>query len=73
MTDETAVGVAELAITLSASKDKVYRMARANEIPGFRIGREWRFFTSKVLEHLNPTADPWAQSSQSRHARRRAA
>lgn len=35
--------VAEVARYLRLSEAKVYRMAKAGEIPAIRIGRAWRF------------------------------
>lgn len=69
--DEDAFTPIQLARHLNCSKDKVLRMARAGEIPSFRIGRLWRFFPSQVDQVLDRKPDPWAQSNQSR-ARRRA-
>lgn len=67
---ETAVSVTDIARLLHKSKDTIYRLARAGSIPGFKVGGEWRFFESKVIDHLNATPEPWAQSSRSRRARR---
>ena len=61
-------GIAEL---LKVSTDKVRSMAIAQEIPGFKVGRLWRFFPDAVIAKLAEPRDPWAQSSKSR-ARRRA-
>lgn len=68
---DTVVTVAELAEELRCSREKVYRMARAGDIPGFRVGRVWRFDLDAVRARLNPVHDPWAQPARSR-ARRRA-
>jgi excisionase family DNA binding protein len=35
--------VHELALYLKTSDAKVYRMARTHDLPGFRIGKSWRF------------------------------
>lgn len=67
-----AVGIAGLASRLSVSNDKVRRMAIAKEIPGFKVGRVWRFFPDVVIASLQQTPDPWKQSTKSR-SRRRAA
>lgn len=71
--DEQAVTTAELANRLRCSKAKIIRMVRAGTIPGFKIGREWRFFEQDVLESLRAPKDSWAQSVQSQRARRRKA
>lgn len=67
---ETPVKVQAMADMLSASPEKVYRMAQRGEIPAFKVGREWRFFPSKVVEHLEQRPDPWAQSPRSVRRRR---
>lgn len=69
-TDETAVTVADLARLLRKSPDTIYRLARAGAIPGFKVGGEWRFFKSAVLEHLTRPPEPLAQSQRSRQAKR---
>jgi excisionase family DNA binding protein len=70
---EQAATVAEIALLLKTSKDKVYAMANAGEIPGFRVGRSWRFFPSKVKAHLEAPKDRWSQSARSRGRKRSAA
>ena len=35
--------VHDLALYLKTSDAKVYRMARTRDLPGFRIGKSWRF------------------------------
>lgn len=72
MSDETAVGVLELAVMLNTSPDTVYRLARKGTLPGFKLGGVWRFFPSKVLASLEPTRDTWAQPARSIRARRAA-
>ena len=62
---EEAVTAAELAEVLRCSTEKVYRMARAGEIPAIRVGRSWRFYPTQVKEHLSPSTDTWARSSRS--------
>lgn len=59
-----------IAQLLSCSREKVYRLAKAGDIPGFRVGAAWRFYPEKVLEHLQAPRDPWAQSPRSRSRRR---
>jgi excisionase family DNA binding protein len=57
---------------LDCSRDTVYRMARAGEIPHIRIGREYRFDPDAVKQKLTATPRPWTQSKRS-VARKRAA
>lgn len=68
--DETAVTVADIARLLRKSPDTIYRLARAGDIPGFKVGGEWRFLTSAVLDHLTRPPEPFAQSQRSRQAKR---
>lgn len=62
---EPTITAAELADELRCSVDKVYQLANAGELPGFRLGREWRFYPSVVREHLTKPKDRWAQSKRS--------
>ncbi|TFD27476.1 helix-turn-helix domain-containing protein [Cryobacterium cryoconiti] len=68
--NEKAVDGSGMAEILDCSYDKVRRMAVAGEIPGFRVGRLWRFFPQAVIAKLSQPRDPWAQSAQSRSRRR---
>lgn len=72
--DEQAVGIADIAHLLHVSKDTVYRQAKAGDIPGFKVGRVWRFFPSAVRAHVETSkaTDPWAMPAASRRARRAA-
>jgi excisionase family DNA binding protein len=55
---------------LNCSIDKVYRMARAGQIPFVKVGTEYRFDWDDVKAALTPVkSDPWANP----RARRRAA
>lgn len=47
-----ALTVTELADYLGLAKDTIYRKARADEIPGVRIGRSWRFLQDVIDEWL---------------------
>ncbi len=44
-----AAGAANL---LRVSSKTVLRLARSGEIPGRKIGREWRFAREALMEHL---------------------
>lgn len=70
-TTEIAVNVAGLADILRCSQDKVYRMARAKDIPSFRVGRALRFFPSQVHDALTAPKPSWTQSKRSTARRRR--
>lgn len=68
---EQATGIAGIAHMLRVSPDTVYHRARSGELPGFKVGRVWRFFPSEVRQALAPKpADPWAMPAASRRARR---
>ena len=69
MTDtETAVGVAEQAVRLGVSKDTIYRLVRAGTIPGFKVGRDWRFYPAQVDTALSAPVDLWSKPSRRRRA-----
>jgi excisionase family DNA binding protein len=70
----SAVTAVEVAAELGCSVDKVYRMARFNEIPAMRVGRSWRFDLEAVKTKLTtrPVEVSWEQSRRST-ARRRVA
>lgn len=53
---ELPVKLSEMARRLNASPEKVYRMAQRGEIPAFKVGRQWRFFPSKVIASLEAVA-----------------
>jgi excisionase family DNA binding protein len=70
-TEEVAVGIPQISSMLGVSTDTIYRMARAGEIPGFKMKGVWRFFPSEVKQHVKaPKVDPWAQSARSRSRKR---
>lgn len=47
---ESAVTVAYIATLLRKHPSTIYRLVNSGDIPGFKVGGEWRFFKSKVLE-----------------------
>jgi excisionase family DNA binding protein len=62
--DETAVDAKTVADFLGVHLTTVYSYAASGDIPGFKIGRRWRFFLSDVREHVTRTPDPWALPSR---------
>lgn len=62
---EPAVNAVEMAVLLRVTTETVYRLARTGDIPGFRVGRSWRFYPSAVREHLTPKPGSWTQSRRS--------
>lgn len=71
--NEEAIDIRGVAKMLNIGVDNAYRKAKAKEIPGFKIGRNWRFFPSEVHEALSKPADEWAYLKGSRLGRRRSA
>ncbi len=73
---ERAVGLKELARILNVSYNSVYVMAHEAAIPAFRVGKLWRAFPSRVIQHLaGQRAEPrdvFAQPSRSEAARKAA-
>ena len=47
----------EAARILRLSKDRVYRLAKAGEIPSVRVGRSVRFRESDLREYLQPRGE----------------
>ena len=70
MTEQT-VSAETIAVELKTTAETVRVKARAGVIPGFKWGREWRFYPSQVREALQPSTDPWAQPAASIRARRK--
>jgi len=58
VTSERLVTVAELAAKLAVSQREVYRLALTGRVPGFRVGRGWRFDVTEVLPALREEARP---------------
>lgn len=67
-TTEPAVGTAEQALQLGVSKDTIYRLVRQGTIPGFKVGRDWRFYPSQVQQALSSPVDLWAPPTRRRRA-----
>ena len=70
---EHAVDLIGLAEILHVSVDTVRTKANAGDLPGFKVGRMWRFLPSVVIAHLSITADPWQRSAGSKRATSRRA
>lgn len=67
---ETAVDVATVAAHLNLHPQTVYAHAKSGLIPGFRVGRAWRFYLSQIDARLSAQSDPWARTAR---GKRRAA
>jgi len=59
--EEQAVGIRVIADMLDVAPNTVRSLARAGDIPGFKVGRVWRFFPTKVRARFEkPKVDTWA-------------
>lgn len=47
----------ELAVYLKVSETTAYALVRGGELPGRKVGREWRFLKASVLEWLRGTGE----------------
>ena len=56
--EEPWIGIAEVAVHLGVSKDRVYRWVDTQGLPAHRVGRLFRFRLSQV--------DEWVQSGGGR-------
>jgi excisionase family DNA binding protein len=48
----TIVTAKELGQFLKLTESTIYNLASSGEIPGFRVGRSWRFYMDEVLESI---------------------
>lgn len=55
MTPSDLLTLEELAVFLKVSRDTVYRMAQRGKIPAVKVGSQWRFARSEVMNALKPT------------------
>jgi excisionase family DNA binding protein len=63
MTSERLLTVEEVAEWLSVATRKVMDLARGNELPGFKVGKEWRFSRDEVASYLEAQRNKPQQSS----------
>jgi excisionase family DNA binding protein len=70
MSDTPVIGRDECAEMLGCTPEQVEELARAGEIPGFKIGRPWRFVRSDLLAYLAEKARADAEQRRSRRVRR---
>ena len=54
--DAVTVGLTEAAILLRISEDCLLRKARAGRVPGAKIGRQWVFIRTDLLELIRKQA-----------------
>jgi excisionase family DNA binding protein len=55
--DKEILNAKEAAIVLGISERLLLRLARDGEIPGKKLGREWRFLRSAIRNSLSGQAD----------------
>ena len=55
MTPGDLLTLEELAVFLKVSRDTVYRMAQRGKIPAVKVGNQWRFTRSEVMNALKST------------------
>lgn len=56
MTEDEVLTLEEAAAFLKVSETLVYQLARSGSLPGRKVGREWRFLRSALLEWLKVPA-----------------
>ncbi|MBZ9713494.1 helix-turn-helix domain-containing protein [Deinococcus multiflagellatus] len=52
MTTDEVLTLEELAAFLKVSETTAYALVRAGEVPGRKVGREWRFLKARVVDWL---------------------
>jgi excisionase family DNA binding protein len=62
--DRDILTVTELADYLRCNKSTIYKLVKTGELPGFKIGSDWRFRADQVEQWLRRS-----QSSQQASAR----
>ena len=45
---DSPVGIQEVAHYLDIPKSTVYKLAKEGSIPGFKIGKHWRFYLTEI-------------------------
>jgi excisionase family DNA binding protein len=58
------LNVHEVATFLRISEAKVYKMARAGDLPALRMGKSWRFHTDLIDEWIRRQAEKAYQPSR---------
>lgn len=70
MSDTEIIGTEECATLLHCTSEQVEELARAGEIPGFKVGRPWLFVRSDLLAYLAQKARSEAEERRSRRQKR---
>ncbi len=53
MTTEEPVGAEEAAKMLGITSRTVIKLAERKEIPGFRVGKLWKFYLSDIRDYID--------------------
>jgi excisionase family DNA binding protein len=61
--DREILTTAELAQFLRCNRSTINKLAKRGELPGFRVGSDWRFRAQEILE--------WLEKSSNSHPQRR--
>ena len=56
MKDDNVLTTKELAEYLKLNEKTIIKMAQSGELPGFKIGSQWRFYLSIINEYLHDKA-----------------
>lgn len=65
MPDEPLLTVEEVAKWLSVTERKVMDLARENVLPGYKVGKEWRFVREEIVERLKSQRETAASNALS--------
>ena len=68
---ESWVGIAEVAAHLSVARDSIYRWVEAKDFPAHRVGRLLRFRLSEVDEWVKTSGQSDAEAPQRAKQRQR--
>ncbi len=53
MTTEVPIGAEEAAKMLGVTSRTVIKLAERKEIPGFRVGKLWKFYPSDIRDYID--------------------
>ncbi len=53
MTTEVPIGAEEAAKMLGVTSRTVIKLAERKEIPGFRVGKLWKFYSSDIRDYID--------------------
>lgn len=69
LVSEEVLNIKQLAERLQLSERTVYRLANTGEIPGFRVGKAWRFPRTQVDEWMAQEVEKARRPSPKRQAK----